>query len=106
MDLEASGCSGRNQLGRTRGEIAKSRKLQLARLIHAPPSSEMPPQRHVAVVIHRDQSGREKGYFFDSAEGDHGGSGPFDWNRDEAIERAKRFANDLGIQTVVIRAAG
>lgn len=77
----------------------------MASIIYLSPKDGIPTERHVAVVVHRDHGGLEKGYFFDSAEGDSGGSGPFDWRMAEAIERAKRFANDLGIEKVLIRTA-
>lgn len=73
--------------------------------IYLSPKDDIPTDRHVAVIVHRDHGGLEKGYFYDSAQGDSGGSGPFDLRMDEAIERAKRFASDLGLETVVVRTA-
>jgi len=77
----------------------------LAEIVYALPDAPSPDHRHLIVIVHRDRDGREKGYFFDSAKGDHGGSGPFDWNKDEAIERAKRFADGEGISLIVVRVA-
>jgi len=70
------------------------------------PSYPLPEGRYVAVVVHRDMKlgGIEKGYFYDSAGGDNGGSGPFDWRVSEAIERAKRYASENGIAQVVVKA--
>lgn len=69
------------------------------------PNDAFPSERHVVVVIHRDRhTGWEKGYFYDSAKGDFGGSGPFDWLMKEAIERAKCFAATNNIPLVLIRA--
>lgn len=75
-------------------------------VIHLHPDDPLIVERHVAVIIHRDGSppGYDKGYFYDSAGNDHGGSGPFDWRMDEAIERATRFAAQNGIGKVVVRA--
>lgn len=62
-------------------------------------------ERHVVVIAHRTgQPVIEKGYFSDSLDGDHGGSGPFDWKLEEAITRAKRFAEDHRIAQIVVRA--
>ncbi len=51
----------------------------------------VPEERHVAVIVHGDAplENQDKAYFYDSAEKDFGGSGPFDWRLDEAIDRAK-----------------
>lgn len=76
----------------------------MPKFIYLGPQDAIPSERHVAVVVHRDRAGNEKGYFFDSAEGDFGGSGPFDWRMSEAIERAERFARDERISLVVVRA--
>jgi hypothetical protein len=76
----------------------------LATISYLGPNDPLPSERHVAVVIHRDQRGVEKGYFYDSADKDFGGSGPFDWRMSEAIERAERFAADRHIPLVVVRA--
>lgn len=77
----------------------------MVEVIYAPPGMPMPEERHVVVMVHREgQPIAEKGYFFDSAEGDHGGSGPFDWRLEEAIERAKRFAADRKLTRVIVRA--
>lgn len=62
-----------------------------------------PAERHVTVVTHIDQMGVEKGYFFDSELGDFGGSGPFDWRREEALGRAERYAQDNRISLIVVR---
>jgi hypothetical protein len=75
----------------------------MPKTIYLGPADTIPSERHVAVVIHRDHIGIEKGYFFDSAEGDFGGSGPLDWRRDEALERAERFARDKQIPLVIVR---
>lgn len=74
-------------------------------IIHLSPKDPIPTERHVAVVVHRGRGGVEQGYFFDSDDGDSGGSGPFDWRMDEAIERAERFARDHSIEKVVVRTA-
>lgn len=76
----------------------------MATILYLGPNDPIPSERHVAVIIHRDDMGIEKGYFYDSAESDFGGSGPFDWRMAEAIERAERFATDQRIPLVVIRA--
>jgi hypothetical protein len=76
----------------------------LINVLHLSPGQEAPEERHVVVIIHREGTGSEKGYFFDSAERDHGGSGPFDWPMDEAIERAKRFTRESNLQLVVVKA--
>ena len=75
-------------------------------VIYRPPGAPAHTGRHVVVVVHRDHMGLEKAYFYDSDERDWGGSGPFDHRRDECIERAKTFANDRGIKTVIVRADG
>lgn len=72
--------------------------------VYLGPNDPIPLERHVAVVIHRDHVGVEKGYFYDSAEKDFGGSGPFDWRMAEAIGRAERFAAERQIQIVAVRA--
>lgn len=76
----------------------------VATILHLGPNDPIPSERHVAVIVHRDHTGIEKGYFYDSAKSDFGGSGPFDWHMAEAIERAERFAIDQQISLVVIRA--
>ena len=71
------------------------------------PEVPFPEERHVAVVVHREMVNgrvREKAYFYDSAKGDYGGGGPFNFLMDEALERAKRFASDNNITKVVVRA--
>jgi hypothetical protein len=74
-------------------------------VIYAAPGDPEPEQRHVVLIVHRlGPPSAEKGYFYDSAVGDHGGSGPFDWLLAEAIVRAKRFAQDEKIAQVIIRA--
>ena len=73
-------------------------------VVYAAPNTPEPSERHVAVIAHRDALG-EKGYFYDSTAGDHGGSGPFDWRLSEAINRATRFAADNKIKLVIVRAA-
>jgi hypothetical protein len=72
--------------------------------VYLGPNDPNPTERHVTVVIHRDHVGVEKGYFFDSAEKDLGGSGPFDWRMAEAIEKAERLAADRRIPIVAVRA--
>lgn len=67
------------------------------------PGQAVPEERHVTVVIHRERTGGERGYFFDSVKGDHGGSGPLDWLMNEAIKRAEKYASDNGIRHVVVR---
>lgn len=76
----------------------------MSKIIYQGPHGQAPAERHVAVMVHRDMSGNEKGYFFDSAEQDTGGSGSFDWRMDEAISRAVRFAKEENIDLVVVRA--
>lgn len=76
-------------------------------IIYYKPDEPWPQERHVAVVVHRELvNGRvkEKAYFYDSVEGDYGGSGPFDFLLDEALERANRFADDKNITKVIVRA--
>lgn len=75
----------------------------MAKVRYLHPSEPVPIERHVAVVIHRDHMGTEKGYFYDTAESDHGGSGPFDWRLSEAIQRAEQFATQQQIHAVVVR---
>ena len=72
--------------------------------VYLGPNDPIPSEQHVAVVIHRDRVGVENGYFYDSAEKDFGGSGPFDWRMAEAIERAERFAAERQIPIVAVRA--
>lgn len=72
--------------------------------IYLTPSDPLPTERHIAVVVHRDKIGGEKGYFYDSADGDDGGSGPFDWRKDEAIHRAEQFGRDRDVLLVVVLA--
>lgn len=72
-------------------------------IMHLGPNDPLPNERHVAVVVHRDHMAMEKAYFFDSAERDHGGSGPFDWRMSEAIERAEKYAINHGIHLVAVR---
>lgn len=74
-------------------------------IIYLSPADEVPAERHVAVVVHCGFGGMEMGYFFDSAKGDTGGSAGFDWRMSEAIERARRFAAEQGIDKVIVRAA-
>lgn len=74
-------------------------------ILYLSPTADIPAERHVAVVVHRGIGGMEQGYFFDSAKGDTGGSAGFDWRMSEAIERAKRFAAEQGIDKVIVRAA-
>lgn len=76
----------------------------MATVVYLGPNDPIPSERHVTVIIHRDHKGMEKGYFYDSAKADFGGSGPFDWRMAEAIERAERFATDQQIPLVVVRA--
>ena len=77
---------------------------KMTKIAYLSPSADLPLERHVAVVIHRDQTGTEKGYFYDTAAGDTKGAGPFDWNMDEAIARAKEFALEMGLSLVTVRA--
>lgn len=72
--------------------------LRYVRLEDIPPA-----ERYVTVVTHIDQIGIEKGYFFDSVRGDLGGSGPFDWRKSEAFERAERYARDNQISLLVVQ---
>lgn len=76
----------------------------MVNIVHLGQSDPTPAERHVVVVVHRDNMGIEKGYFYDSAENDGGGSGPFDWRMTEALERAERFAIDRRIPLVIVRA--
>lgn len=79
----------------------------MVEIIYQPPDVSLPGERHVAVVVHQELVNghvRERAYFYDSAKGDSGGSGPFDFLMDEAIERAKRFAFDNNITKVIVRA--
>ena len=76
----------------------------MTRITYLTPTSELPAERHIAVVIHRDHRGFEKGYFYDTAAGDTKGSGAFDWNMDEAIQRAERFALEKDLTLVTVRA--
>ena len=79
----------------------------LVDVIYALLGAAGPTERHVVVIAHRmGPPSLEKGYFYDSADHDHGGSGPFDWRLDEAVARAKRFAADIGLTQVVVRAKG
>lgn len=73
----------------------------MVELIWSP--KEMPTDRHVVVHVHQiGLPTADKGYFFISDEADWGGSGPFDMRIDEAIERAKRIAEERGIRSVII----
>lgn len=74
-------------------------------IIYLSPADESPAERHVGVVVHCGFGGMGKGYFFDSAKGDTGGSAGFDWRMSEAIERARRFAAEQLIEKVIVRAA-
>ena len=77
----------------------------MADVVYLRPSDQVPEERHIHVVIHRDHMPEiDRGYFYDSAEGDSGGSGPFDWNMNEAIDRAKTYADSKGIRQVVVKA--
>lgn len=76
----------------------------MTRIAYLGPSEELPIERHIAVVVHRDNRGAEKAYFYDTAEGDFGGSGPFDWTMREAIDRAEKFAENSGLGLVTVRA--
>lgn len=76
----------------------------MTKISYLSPSTELPAERHVAVVVHRDHTGAEKGYFYDTEEGNSKGSGPFDWNMDEAVERAEKFAAQRGLNLVTVRA--
>ena len=75
-------------------------RSDVARVVWTP--AELPSERHVVVQPHGSPATGARAYFYDSAEGDDGGSGPFDWNLDEAVERAERFADDRGIPDVVV----
>lgn len=75
----------------------------MTNIIYLRPGQPAPDERHVAVVVHRDISGIEKGYFYDSAEGDSGGAGPFDWLIKETMDRAERFATDRRLSLIVVR---
>ncbi|GBQ78132.1 hypothetical protein AA14337_1046 [Acetobacter malorum DSM 14337] len=76
----------------------------MTNIIYLGPNENFPLDHHVVVVIHKNEKGVEKGYFYDSNGKDFGGSGPFDWVMDEAIERSKKYATVKGISTVVVRA--
>lgn len=79
----------------------------MVEVIYQSPEKPAPAERHIVVVVHEDVLNgrvREKAYFYDSAKGDKGGSGPFDFLLDEAMERAKRFASDHNLTRVVVRA--
>jgi hypothetical protein len=91
-------------VGRRTANIVPEQGAMMVKIAYLSPSSELPVERHVAVVIHRDNRGAEKGYFYDTADGDSKGSGPFDWNMEEAVERAERFATDKGLALVTVRA--
>ena len=71
-------------------------------VIYLTPSDPLPGERHIAVIAHKDEIGSTKAYFYDSNEGDHGGSGPFDWLLEEAIERAVKFGTNRGIYNIVV----
>lgn len=76
-------------------------------VLYNPSDASLAEERHVVVVVHKAvENGRlnEKAYFHDSAEGDSGGGGPFDFLLDEALTRAKRFASANNIAKVVVRA--
>ena len=73
-------------------------------IVYLSPREDIPANHHVSVVIHKDERGVEKGYFYDSKEKDFGGSGPFDWLMKEVLDRATRYATERGISTVVVRA--
>lgn len=76
----------------------------MVKVTYASPDTPEPTERHVVLIAHDvGQPRADKGYFFDSAKRDYGGSGPFDFRLDEAIERAKRFAAERQITTVFIR---
>lgn len=75
----------------------------MTQLIYLGPTDEIPSERHVAVIAQRDAIG-EKGYFFDTADGDSGDRGPFNWRLDESIERAQKLAQERRLSMVVVRA--
>ena len=75
----------------------------MARIVFLGPGEPAPNAHHVAVVVHRDGGGSDKAYFYDTAENDYGGRGPFDWPMDEAIERAERFARERQLESIVVR---
>ena len=76
----------------------------MVRVTYLRPGEPAPLERHVAVIVHREGGGTDKAYFYDTAKNDYGGSGPFDWLLNEAIERAKSFARERQLENVVVRA--
>lgn len=77
----------------------------MADTVYLRPNDGVPDERHIRVVV-RQYGPRqaERGYFYDSAEGDDGGGSPFDWNMDEAIARAQKAADSKAIRLVVVKA--
>lgn len=64
---------------------------------------DTPTERHIVVRAHQlGEPKADKGYFYVSDEKDWGGSGPFDWRLDEAIDRAKRAAQEKGLRIVIV----
>ncbi|TPL78850.1 hypothetical protein FJ941_21390 [Mesorhizobium sp. B2-3-13] len=79
----------------------------MVKVINLGTEENAPAERHVVVVVHQETLNdrvREKAYFYDSARGDYGGSGPFNFLLDEAMRRAQRFASDNTIAKIVVRA--
>jgi len=78
----------------------------MADVVYLRPEDKVPEERHIRVVIHRHHmTEAERGYFYDSAEGDTGGAGSFDWNHTAAIARAEKFADAKAVPLVVVKAA-
>ena len=67
--------------------------------------TELPSEQHVVVQPYGQPEKTAKAYFYDSEKDDNGGSGPFDFLLDEALERAEQFAADRNIATVVVMKA-
>lgn len=79
----------------------------MVEVLYSASDASLTEERHVVLVVCQAvQNGRlkEKAYFYDSAKGDNGGGGPFDFSVDEALERAKRFASANEIAKVFVRA--
>jgi hypothetical protein len=66
-------------------------------------AKEKPNERHIVLHVHRQgMPAMDKGYFFISDEKDWGGTGPFDMRLEEALERAKNRASELGLLCVYV----
>ena len=75
-------------------------RSDVARVVWTP--AELPGERHVVVQPHGSPATGAKAHLYDSEKGNGGGSGPFDWNLNEAVDRARQFADDRRIGTVVV----